>query len=209
MSGSEGPGGMGFLNRLLGMNGGRGTQTRRTFVVLGCPRGGTSLVAGALHTAGVYMGNLGNYYQYEDRDFKIPPKQADQALETLAPVIRQRNRKYPYWAGSYLTISTTLSRCVICSSSPAICSSIGIRSGSRSRRHGMINVTGRPSGIASWRWPMNTPAGCVSFRTPCPRSRPFRISMSFIWRRFMPIRSRSSTSSSPYWTRYAPIANDY
>lgn len=97
MSGSEGPGGMGFLNRLLGMIGGRGTQTRRTFVVLGCPRGGTSLVAGALHTAGVYMGNLGNYYQYEDRDFKIPPKQADQALETLAPIIRRRNRKYPYW----------------------------------------------------------------------------------------------------------------
>jgi hypothetical protein len=71
-------------------------RTRRTFVVLGCPRGGTSLLAGALNAAGVYMGEY-RTLQYEDPEFKIPPTQAGEAFERLAPVIRRRNLTRRYW----------------------------------------------------------------------------------------------------------------
>lgn len=74
----------------------RRTRTRRTFVVLGCPRGGTSLIAGALSAAGVYMGEY-RTTQYEDPQFKIPPKEAGDALARLTPVIAARNRQHRYW----------------------------------------------------------------------------------------------------------------
>ncbi|SDW56102.1 hypothetical protein [Thiocapsa roseopersicina] len=72
------------------------TRTRRTFVVLGCPRGGTSLLAGALSAAGVHMGRY-RTLQYEDPEFRIPPTQAGEALERLAPVIRRRNLLRRHW----------------------------------------------------------------------------------------------------------------
>ncbi len=72
------------------------TRTRRTFVVLGCPRGGTSLLAGALNAAGVYMGQY-RTLQYEDPEFRIPPTQSGEALERLVPVIRRRNVTRRYW----------------------------------------------------------------------------------------------------------------
>lgn len=71
-------------------------RTRRTFVVLGCPRGGTSLLAGTLNAAGVYMGRF-RTLQYEDPEFKIPPPKASEALERLAPVIHRRNVSRRYW----------------------------------------------------------------------------------------------------------------
>ena len=45
-------------------------KTQRTYVVMGSPRGGTSLLAGVLHRAGVYMGAF-RTKQYEDPEFKI------------------------------------------------------------------------------------------------------------------------------------------
>ena len=71
-------------------------RTKKTFVVLGCPRGGTSLIAGSLQRAGVYMGEV-KTSQYEDPEFKIKPKVKHQALERLGPVIRRRNRTHAYW----------------------------------------------------------------------------------------------------------------
>jgi len=71
-------------------------KTKKTFIVLGCPRGGTSLIAGSLQRAGVYMGEV-KTSQYEDPDFKIKPKNKHLALERLGPVIRRRNRTYAYW----------------------------------------------------------------------------------------------------------------
>jgi len=71
-------------------------RTLRTFVVLGCPRGGTSLLAGALKVAGVHMGEF-RTNQYEDPDFNIPLHEADRALERLEPVIVRRNRDHLYW----------------------------------------------------------------------------------------------------------------
>jgi hypothetical protein len=70
--------------------------TRRTFVVLGSPRGGTSLLAGALHHAGVHMGAF-KTKQYEDPDFKITPNLAFEALARLAPAIRSRNEQFEHW----------------------------------------------------------------------------------------------------------------
>jgi hypothetical protein len=71
-------------------------RTRRTFVVLGSPRGGTSLLAGALHRAGVHMGAF-KTTQYEDPDFKLPPHQASAAPARLAPTIRSRNLQFEHW----------------------------------------------------------------------------------------------------------------
>jgi hypothetical protein len=74
----------------------REAKTRRTYVVMGSPRGGTSLLAGVLHRAGVYMGAF-RTKQYEDPEFKIPPERAFDAVAQLAPVIRSRNAQYEYW----------------------------------------------------------------------------------------------------------------
>jgi hypothetical protein len=63
---------------------------------MGSPRGGTSLLAGVLHRAGVYMGAF-RTKQYEDPEFKIPPERAFDAVAQLAPVIRSRNAQYEYW----------------------------------------------------------------------------------------------------------------
>ena len=71
-------------------------KTKRTYVVLGSPRGGTSLLAGALHRAGVYMGEF-KTKQYEDPDFKIPPNLAPSAALQLGPTIRSRNEQFEHW----------------------------------------------------------------------------------------------------------------
>ena len=71
-------------------------NTERTFVVLGCPRGGTSLLAGSLYLAGVYMGEF-KTSQYEDPEFKIPPKDSGEALKQLEGVISERNSRKKYW----------------------------------------------------------------------------------------------------------------
>ena len=71
-------------------------KTKTTFVVLGCPRGGTSLLAGALHRAGIYMGSF-ETTQYEDPDFELPPPLAGEAVARLAPTIRSRNAGFEYW----------------------------------------------------------------------------------------------------------------
>lgn len=73
-------------------------RTRRTFVVLGCPRGGTSLVAGALSAAGVAMGETDfERDRYEDQAFKIEPADSATAARRLIPVIQARNRAHEYW----------------------------------------------------------------------------------------------------------------
>lgn len=71
-------------------------RTKRTYVVLGSPRGGTSLLAGVLHRAGVHMGAF-KTKQYEDPEFKIPPDHALEAATKLAPTIRSRNAQFEYW----------------------------------------------------------------------------------------------------------------
>lgn len=74
-------------------------RVKRTFVALGCPRGGTSLLAGALHHAGVFMGGFATR-QYEDPDFKLPldiARDARAVRARLAPVIRARNLDHEYW----------------------------------------------------------------------------------------------------------------
>lgn len=73
--------------------------TERTFVVLGCPRGGTSLLAGALHAAGIYMGDFSTA-QYEDKAFKLSPAEVrrDRNIEArLLPLIQERNQRYRFW----------------------------------------------------------------------------------------------------------------
>lgn len=72
------------------------TRVKKTFVVLGCPRGGTSLIAGALYHCGISMGNF-RTGQYEDPDFKLRPERARSARRLLPPRIRVRNSIHEYW----------------------------------------------------------------------------------------------------------------
>ncbi|GEM_PF-1407476 len=85
--------------RLLDQAAPKPAVTERTFVVLGCPRGGTSLLAGALHASGIYMGDF-RTAQYEDPAFKVRPGDArrNPNIEAcLLPVIEARNRTHRYW----------------------------------------------------------------------------------------------------------------
>lgn len=65
--------------------------SRRTFIVMGAPRGGTSLVAGSLRLAGVYMGDgLGN--QHEDPEFR-----REVSLEDKLKSVKKRNEEHEVW----------------------------------------------------------------------------------------------------------------
>ncbi len=90
----------GFDEQLLAMADSLFTSpvTCRTFVVLGCPRGGTSLLAGALAAAGIHMGSY-RTTQYEDPEFRLPPQESKfgDPERKLFPAILQRNRQHKYW----------------------------------------------------------------------------------------------------------------
>jgi hypothetical protein len=64
---------------------------QKTIVVLGAPRGGTSMVAATLRKLGVVMGEkLG--HQHEDANFR-----RDVPLETMIATVQERNEKYDLW----------------------------------------------------------------------------------------------------------------
>ena len=65
---------------------------RRTFVVLGAYRGGTSLVAGLLRIFGIMMGErFDPTNNHEDLDLRQAP------VSKLKELIKQRNEKYDIW----------------------------------------------------------------------------------------------------------------
>ncbi|MCP4748085.1 MAG: hypothetical protein GY874_18405 [Desulfobacteraceae bacterium] len=64
---------------------------RRTFIVLGAPRGGTSMIAGLLRLFGIYMGNkLG--HQHEDPQFR-----KETTLDTKIDQIEKNNKSHKKW----------------------------------------------------------------------------------------------------------------
>src|SRR5687768_290341 len=78
-----------FLNeKLLPHSGG-------TFVVLGAPRGGTSMVAGALHHLGLFMGQPLSQGSYEDATLITAISR--QNLGTVKKTIAARNREHAVW----------------------------------------------------------------------------------------------------------------
>lgn len=74
---------------------------RKTIVIMGCPRGGTSMISGIFHHSGIFMGdNLGD--QYEDPDFhRWIEKSADgkrlREINYRRSVVASRNSKYEIW----------------------------------------------------------------------------------------------------------------
>lgn len=74
----------------------------RTTVCLGTPRGGTSMVAGAISGLGVFMGS-DLPVNVEDRAFNPDQHQGDLDgfLDTLPPVIKDRNETYAHWGWKY------------------------------------------------------------------------------------------------------------
>lgn len=68
-------------------------QVKRTYVVLGAPRGGTSMLAGIMRILGIYMGpadQLG--HQHEDPAFRM-----ETSLETKLDTIRARSDQHDVW----------------------------------------------------------------------------------------------------------------
>lgn len=63
----------------------------KTLVVLGCPKGGTSMVSGTLHRLAVHMGDYLDE-KYEDADFhpSLP-------IEKIKNAIKERNKEYLLW----------------------------------------------------------------------------------------------------------------
>jgi hypothetical protein len=76
----------------------RHTNEGKTIVVLGAPRGGTSLISGILRLMGVFMGDprdrLG--HQHEDPKFRADVPLADKIL-----TIKDRNKQHPLWGWKF------------------------------------------------------------------------------------------------------------
>ena len=76
------------------LNGGAAHLSHKTVIVLGTPRGGTSMVAGTLANLGVYMGEqLSAMYQDQVLSQCIKEKDKQKAKQ----VIQARNAQYPLW----------------------------------------------------------------------------------------------------------------
>lgn len=66
----------------------------RTIVVVGVPRGGTTMVAGALHCMGIFMGDsIGN--TYEDRPLSEAVEAED--WKRVKKIARRRDSSYDVW----------------------------------------------------------------------------------------------------------------
>ncbi len=63
----------------------------KTVIVLGCARGGTSMVAGLVRKLGIFMGENIDGPNHEDQDFM------HNDIETLRTVVERRNAEHPYW----------------------------------------------------------------------------------------------------------------
>jgi len=72
--------------------------SRRTFVVFGVGRSGTSMVAGVLARLGVNMGENSTIY-YEDTEILRVAKAFDEDLwvEKLTPIFERKNREFDVW----------------------------------------------------------------------------------------------------------------
>jgi hypothetical protein len=64
---------------------------KKTYIVMGCKRGGTSLVAGILRILGVYMGDEFIDDNHEDQEFR------KKSTKEIINLIEKRNREYEIW----------------------------------------------------------------------------------------------------------------
>ncbi len=72
------------------------TQHQKTIIVLGCSRGGTSMVSGVLCELGIFMGeNLSGGGSYEDTDF------IDKPISDIQQTINKRNSQFDIWGWKY------------------------------------------------------------------------------------------------------------
>ncbi len=66
-------------------------EREKTLVVLGSPRGGTSMLAGLLRELGIHMGDRIDRHNHEDQAF------LSEDLEQIRATIAQRNAEHPVW----------------------------------------------------------------------------------------------------------------
>lgn len=71
---------------------------KRTFVVIGVGRGGTSMVAGVLSSVGIDMGRLSGV-TFEDLDIRDVTKNfpSTEWMENLMPIFERKNKKLDIW----------------------------------------------------------------------------------------------------------------
>lgn len=84
-----------YNNGIVAINISKVSAREKTVVVLGAPRGGTSMVAGSLHYLGVQMGDklTEATYEYPAMINAI----ADHNLSKVREIVNERNLKYPTW----------------------------------------------------------------------------------------------------------------
>lgn len=73
---------------------------KKTIVIVGPARSGTSIVSSILHHSGVYMGDYGNSYQYEDTQLNYgnwTGKIEEEKIRNFRKIILQRNENYKIW----------------------------------------------------------------------------------------------------------------
>jgi hypothetical protein len=100
---------MKIINNVAAINENGGPANGATHIVLGCPRGGTSMIAGLLRLAGVYMGEKINENNNEDLEFIAHkgiraifthPERAEEKtrlLDAYRTLIAKRNRERVLW----------------------------------------------------------------------------------------------------------------
>jgi hypothetical protein len=66
-------------------------EREKTLVVLGSPRGGTSMLAGLLRELGIHMGDRIDRHNHEDQAF------LSEDVEQIRAAISQRNAEHPVW----------------------------------------------------------------------------------------------------------------
>ena len=71
------------------------TARRRTLVVMGLARSGTSMIAGCLHELGVFMGDQAPPPVYEDMALSAAVEAGD--LAAVQRIVRQYNRRHATW----------------------------------------------------------------------------------------------------------------
>jgi hypothetical protein len=76
-------------------NGSSPKATKKTLIVTGIARSGTSLVASLLKEAGVFIGEF--MHEVVNEDAQIIEFLRSQHIDLLKTLIRQRNTKYPRW----------------------------------------------------------------------------------------------------------------
>jgi hypothetical protein len=78
------------------------TDPKRTYLITGCARSGTSILSGILHLNGIDMGKIGKGGRYEDVNFvdyfdKMEKLGRSKVIKNYLDLVKKRNSEYDEW----------------------------------------------------------------------------------------------------------------